>query len=130
MKTFITFSLFFFTTIAFGQSSSLQNINPIQAGTATIISGKAIINLDENTITSLSAENGGEGYVVVLTPLCNCGQFYISDKGSKSFTVTTTGKGSNNASFDYVVFLKYHLIPLNQNMQPVKFTPPAATIGK
>jgi len=120
MKKIAFLSFVLIATVAFGQNSLPENINPVQAGTVTLVNGKATIALDENTITSLSPGNGGEGYFVQLTPIGNCGFLKIGEKGNKSFTVTMAGSGADNGSFDYVVFIKFHLIPIQQNIQPAR----------
>lgn len=130
MKTIIALFAFFISISAYSQSSDYRVV-PVQSGSINLVNGKANVNLEEGTIASLSNSDGTQNtYYVVLTPIGDCGLLKLGEKGNKSFTVTMAGSGSNSGSFDYIVFLKYHLMPLQQNIKPVKFTPPASVTGK
>jgi hypothetical protein len=122
MKLSITLFALLFSMVVFGQSAQ-YNLTPVQAGTVTLVNGKATINLDDNTLSSLSPRNGGEAYYVELTPIGDCGVLKLDKKGNKSFTVSMAGTGNGNGTFDYIVFLKAHLIQLNQTLPDLKSAP-------
>ncbi len=110
---------------ALGQSNDYA-VTPIQVGTAKLVGGKAIINLDQNTLSALSPKNGGEAYFVELTPIGNCSALKLNEKGENSFTVASIGSGPD-ASFDYIVFLKYHLVSINDIGKPTYIVPGTGT---
>lgn len=106
-----------------GQNNATENITTVQAGTATIAYGKATITLNQATSQMLSDKNNiSASYYVSITPLCNCGQFYISEKGNDSFTIEqSANSNSGEVRFDYIVYVKQISIPasssFNANMQ-------------
>jgi hypothetical protein len=126
MKIITFLSFFFLATLAFGQNYLPENLAPVQAGTANLTNGLATIILDSNTTAYLSS-NKESAYFVEITPIGNCGLLKIDKKGNTSFTITIADNGANNGSFDYVVFLKYSLIPLNQNRQALQVGPAMQT---
>lgn len=116
MKTFLIISSIFISSIAFCQSDD-YSLLPMQAGTINLVSGKATVSLTINSISALSPQNGGESYYVELTPIGNCGPLKLDEKGDKSFSVSTTTAGAGNASFDYIIFIKYHPVQIGQDMR-------------
>lgn len=83
----------------------------VQSGTANIVNGKATIVLNKSIIDSLSEGDGKNTYFVDLTPIGNCGSLKLAEKGNQAFTVTTEISGSENAPFDYIVYLRYYVAP-------------------
>jgi len=118
MKTIMMLFALIFSIAAFGQSSNYE-IVPVQAGTVNLINANATINLDSGISADLSG-NKEISYFVQLTPIGNCGVLKLGEKGNNSFTVTKAGLGSDNGSFDYIVFVKYPRMQLQQNIQPLK----------
>lgn len=125
MKTPIILFCILISSLAFGQSSDYA-VMPIQVGSAKLLGGKTTVNLDQNTLSALSAKNGGEAYFVELTPVGNCGALKLNEKGEGSFTVAAIGSGPD-ASFDYIVFLKYHPVSINDIGKPTYILPAAGT---
>lgn len=79
----------------------------IQRGTAAIVKGKVVIDLNENIKQLLADRKNGivHEYDVLITPRCNC-QFTISDKDHNSFTILNVGNCDGNNTFDYVIYVK------------------------
>ena|ERR1700677_4332474 len=105
MRTLLIVSLVLLASFAFGQNT-VDNISPVQGGTAIMQDGKAVIVLNETAMQLLANKTNSPKYIVSITPLCNCGQFYVSEKGANSFTVEQTGDASGVVSFDYVVYVE------------------------
>jgi hypothetical protein len=108
MRYLLIITFLFFTGLACAQTPMppQEDISPVQAGTATLDNGKTTISLNKLALRMLSDKNNAPEYVVSVTPLCNCGQFYVSTKDSASFTVQSEGVNSGIVSFDYVVYVK------------------------
>src|ERR1700722_7409612 len=125
MKTLVILFGILISITALGKSSDYL-VMPIQVGSAKLVGGKTTITLNENTLSALSAKNGGEAYYVELTPTGNCGALKLNEKGENSFTVATIGSGPD-ASFDYIVFLKYHPVSINDIGKPSYIVPATGT---
>jgi len=123
MKTLLVIFALSLSISSFGQSSSDYALMTMQAGTAKLAGGKTTIALDENTLSALSAKNGGESYYVQLTPIGNCGALKLNEKGDNSFTVSAMGSGPDNGSFDYIIIIKYHPVSINQVSKPYYILP-------
>lgn len=120
MKTILMLFGLFFSLTAIGQTSNYKII-PVQAGSTALVNGSATITIDENIAASLSDDKNS--YYVILTPTGDCGQLKLTDKGNKSFTVSSANASASTGSFDYVVFYKYYVQPMpqiNTKIQPGK----------
>ena len=107
MRTLIIIPMLFLSSLLFGQKSVMERmVMPCQAGSSTIQNGKAVIALDDYTAQMISNKDIHASYYVTITPSCNCGEFYVSEKGDKSFTVQQTGNTTGPITFDYIVYLK------------------------
>ncbi|HXB12014.1 MAG TPA: hypothetical protein VNZ45_08525 [Bacteroidia bacterium] len=125
MKRLVILFSILISNTAFCQSNDYA-VMPIQVGSAKLAGGKTTISLDQNTLSALSPKNGGEAYYVELTPIGKCGALKLNEKGESSFTVAAIGSGPD-ASFDYIVFLKYHLISINDIGKPTYILPATGT---
>ncbi len=84
-----------------------EMISPLQAGTATLINGKALIKIDERVAGKMEWDKN-LSYIVMLTPYNDCGQVIISEKNSGSFVISQAcnNQTGNTATCDYIVYLK------------------------
>jgi hypothetical protein len=106
MRKLFIIPLIFLSTFVFGQTVLDKMVMPVQAGTSTIENGKAVIKLDAATIQMLANKNSNATYYITITPLCDCGQFYVSNQGDDSFTVQQTGNTAGAITFEYIVYVK------------------------
>jgi hypothetical protein len=83
---------------------SEERLISVQGGTAQLTNGHVTIALSESTLKQLNVPDAA--YMVVLTPIGDCGQLKLQEKSDKQFVVQEYAKQGSNNTFDYVVFVK------------------------
>ncbi|HTB30419.1 MAG TPA: hypothetical protein VK808_00225 [Bacteroidia bacterium] len=77
-----------------------------QAGTDTLKNGKDTIKLNMRLQMEIQRGQASENYVVLLTPIGDCGELTVAEKKPAYFLVKQKGSGSMKGSYDYAVLIK------------------------
>jgi hypothetical protein len=106
------------------ENGKTEAVNALQAGTVTLVNGKATIILNEQVTQQLSVNANSPEYIVSITTETGCGIVQIDKKNNDSFTVSETPTEASKANsgthtFEYVVFIKI----LNNSRSTQQSTP-------
>jgi hypothetical protein len=82
-------------------------IVPVQIGTDTLKNGKATVTITQQTQDEMKQGMASPDYVVMLTPVGECGSLTLAEKNDKTFVVKEQkGSGSSNGIFQYEMIAK------------------------
>jgi hypothetical protein len=82
------------------------------AGSAQLVNGAAIVNLDRDFIQTVNTEMD---YKVFPVPNGDCKGLYVTNKTAASFEVRELGSGTSNVAFDY------RIMAVRRNYESVRF---------
>jgi hypothetical protein len=104
IKKIITTTIFLLVfSVVYSQSKGFEYFDLIQAGSSKLSNGWCKIEINKD-IPSF------EEYYVVITPIGNYNELYVSEKTKESFEVRSSKTLTGN--FDYVIYAKcYKPIP-------------------
>ena len=90
----------------------------IQIGTDTLKNGTDTVKFSPGTLEGMQRSKITVSYIVMLTPIGECGQLSVAQKKEKYFIVKQQkNSGSLKASFDYMVTIKQTKPPRPQRPQ-------------
>ncbi len=82
-------------------------IVPVQIGTDTLKNGKATVTISQQTLDEMKQGMASPDYVVMLTPVGDCGALSLAEISDKSFEVREQkGSGSSKGIFQYEMIVK------------------------
>ena len=82
-------------------------IVPVQIGTDTLKNGRATVTITRQTLDEMKQSMASPDYVVMLTPVGDCGALSLSEMTDKSFEVKEQkGSGSSKGIFQYEMIVK------------------------
>lgn len=103
---FLTTLLFFILTYTYGQDKGFEYYELLKAGNSKLTNGVCKIEIAQNIAPF-------DDYYVVITPIINFSELFVSTKTKEYFEVKS--KNTQNGNFDYLVYVKRHKpIPTNK----------------
>jgi hypothetical protein len=82
-------------------------IVPVQMGTDTLKNGKVTVTLTQQTLDEMKQGMASPDYIVMLTPVGDCGTLSLAEMSDKSFEVKEQkGSGASNGIFQYEMIVK------------------------
>jgi len=82
-------------------------IVPVQMGTDTLKNGKATITVTQQTMDEMKQALASPDYVIMLTPVGDCGPLTLAEKNNNSFVVKEQkGAGTSKGIFQYIMYVK------------------------
>ena len=113
MRKLLVLSLILIAFNVFGQQQQTAGapalpgfVVTLEIGTDTVRNGIDTVKLTDQTITEMNEAASDTNYVVMLTPIRNCGSLSLIKTNRFYFIIKEQSGASPKAAFDYVVFTK------------------------